>query len=186
MSSGYELLDCKDRGEGIFATKQFHAGDIVMIGIIEKDNVDNNHSHASQMGEFRHALHSENITKVNHSCNPNCGIRLNKTGAHDFVAMDSIKIGDEITFDYAMRNYSVEYFPKKCCCGENNCRGSITGWKDLPERFKSKYKGYVAPYLIEIDLRSKELRPKDIHLRNFKSTPKKILMVNRPGSTRHI
>ncbi|MDO8864267.1 SET domain-containing protein-lysine N-methyltransferase [Haliea sp. E1-2-M8] len=156
MNNGYEQLDSPDKGEGIFAIKQFHRGDIVMIGVIEKDNIEN-HSHASQMGKFRYALHGGKITKVNHSCNPNCGINLNITGAHDFVAMQTIEIGDEITFDYAMRNYTTEYFPYECRCGAGNCRGSITGWKSLPDSFKSKYKGFVAPYLIEIDLRLNEL-----------------------------
>src|SRR5210317_1523625 len=102
VNNNYEILDCQVKGQGVFATKQFHSGDIVMMGVIEEDNIDKNHSHASQMGEFRYALHSENITKVNHSCNPNCGISLNKLGAHDFIAMHTIEIGDEITFDYAM------------------------------------------------------------------------------------
>ncbi|WP_299940480.1 SET domain-containing protein-lysine N-methyltransferase [uncultured Microbulbifer sp.] len=159
MNNGYELLDCKDKdkGQGIFATKRFHSGDIVMVGVIEEDNIDENHSHASQMGEFRYALHGGEIAKVNHSCNPNCGINLNEVEAHDFIAMHTIEIGDEITFDYAMRNYIIDHFPYKCCCGAGNCRGRITGWKDLPESFKSTYKGYVAPYLIEIDFRLKEL-----------------------------
>ena len=157
MNNGYELLDSLEKGEGIFATKQFHTGDIVMIGEIEEDDIEKNHSHASQMGESRYALHCGNITKVNHSCSPNCGINLNISGAHDFIAMQAIEIGDEVTFDYAMRNYCIEDFPYKCLCGAENCRGSIIGWKDLPDSFKSKYKGFVAPYLIEMDLRLKEV-----------------------------
>lgn len=151
MSTGYQLLNCSNKGEGIFATKRFHANDVVMIGTIEERNVDKNHSHASQMGEHRYVLHGGKITKVNHSCHPNCGIKLNAAGAHDFVAMQTIEIDDEITFDYAMRNYNVEFFPAICCCGAENCRGSITGWKDLPASFKSEYQGFVAPYLLEID-----------------------------------
>jgi hypothetical protein len=27
----------------------------------------------------------------------------------------------------------------------------ITGWKDLPDEWKSKYEGFVAPYLLELD-----------------------------------
>ncbi len=157
MNNGYELLDSLEKGEGIFATKQFHIGDIVMIGKIEEDDIEKNHSHASQMGEFRYALHGGKITKVNHSCSPNCGIKLNITGAHDFIAMQTIEIGDEVTFDYAMRNYCIEYFPYKCCCGADNCRGSISGWKNLPDSIKLKYKGFVAPYLIEMDLRLREV-----------------------------
>ena len=156
MDNGYKLLECQDKGQGVFATKQFQAGEIVMVGFIKEDNIDCNHSHASQMGEFRYAIHGGDITKVNHSCNPNCGISLNKSGAHDFIAMHIIEIDDEITFDYAMRNYNIQYFPNECCCGESNCRGSITGWKDLPENLKSDYKEFAAPYLIAIDLKLKK------------------------------
>lgn len=157
MKTGYELQDCEETGQGIFATKRFHKDEVVMMGIIEHYDIDENHSHASQIGEYRYAMHAGNISKVNHSCNPNCGVQLNATGAHDFVAMTMIEVGDEITFDYAMRNYAIAYFPDRCCCGESNCRGSITGWQDLPESVKKKYAGYVAPYLLEIDRRSKRL-----------------------------
>ena len=57
------------------------------------------------------------IAKVNHSCEPNCGIHLNASGAHDFVARQPITAGQEITFDYAMRNYTVEHFAAHCQCG---------------------------------------------------------------------
>lgn len=154
MNNGYQLLNSAEKGEGIFATKRFHKNDIVMIGSIMEDNIERNHSHASQMGEFRYALHGGLITKVNHSCSPNCGIKLNLAGAHDFVAMKTIEAGDEVTFDYAMRNYSIDYFPDNCRCGCKNCRRSITGWKNLPVDIKLKYTGFVAPYLIEMDLRA--------------------------------
>lgn len=157
MNIGYELRESIGKGEGIFATLRFLRGDTVMIGTIKKDNINGNHSHASQMGEFRYALHGGRITKVNHSCNPNCGIKLNVAGAHDFVAMRTIEIGEEITFDYAMRNYTIEYFPYECGCGSEQCRGSITGWKDLPAKFKLKYEGFVAPYLVELDRKKKKM-----------------------------
>ena len=151
MNNGYQLLDSPEKGEGVFATKQFNASDVVMIGTIKKEHVKKNHSHASQMGEFRYVLHGGLITKVNHSCSPNCGIKVNAAGAHDYVAMKTIEIGDEVTFDYAMRNYSIEFFPVTCCCEATNCRGRITGWKDLPASFKADYIGFVAPYLLEMD-----------------------------------
>ena len=55
------------------------------------------------------------------------------------------------SLDYAMRNYSIEHFPGGCLCGAGNCRGSVTGWKDLPRDRKRAYDGLVAPYLLEID-----------------------------------
>ena len=77
-----------------------------MVGVIEAE-LDHNHSHASQLSEKRFVLHGGLIAKVNHSCEPNCGIHLNASGAHDFVARQPITAGQEIIFDYAMRNYTV-------------------------------------------------------------------------------
>jgi len=150
LKDGFELRKSAGKGEGIFATMSFKASEIVMVGIIEKV-LEENHSHASQVGEHEYVFHAGLISKVNHSCDPNCGIRANETGAHDFVAIREIIVNEEITFDYAMRNYGVDYFPKQCICGSERCRGRITGWKDLPDEWKNKYEGFVAPYLLKLD-----------------------------------
>jgi hypothetical protein len=148
---GYELCTPRGgKGGGVRATRGFDAGETVMIGILEGE-VPQNDSHATQISRDKWARHADLGPKVNHSCSPNCGVELNDTGACDFVARRSIASGEEITFDYAMRNYSVEHFPDGCLCGAINCRGSVTGWKDLPEERKDDYKGQVAPYLLEID-----------------------------------
>ncbi len=157
MKDGFELRKSSAKGEGIFATKSFKVGDIVMVGVI-KEVLNGNHSHASQIGENEYVLHAGLISKVNHSCDPNCGIRINETGAHDFVAIRNISIFEEIVVDYAMRNYGVDYFPKQCMCGSRRCRGRITGWKDLPDEKKKEYEGFVAPYLLELDAKQHGLQ----------------------------
>jgi hypothetical protein len=150
MKDGFELRKSSGKGEGIFATKLFKVNDIVMVGLI-KETLNGNHSHASQIGEHEYMFHAGLIPKVNHSCSPNCGIRVNETGAHNYVAIKEIGVNEEITFDYAMRNYIIDYFPKKCMCGAKRCRGRITGWKDLPDEKKKEYESFVAPYLLELD-----------------------------------
>jgi uncharacterized protein len=110
-----------------------------------------NHSHATQVGPSRWALHGGLGPKVNHSCDPNCGVRLNEAEAFDFVARRAIGRGQELTFDYAMRNFTVDHFPSTCLCGASQCRGSVTGWKDLPEQRKADYGELVAPYLRTMD-----------------------------------
>jgi len=150
MEDGYSLKNTVGKGEGVFATRSFEACETVIVGVIEKV-LDGNYSHASQIGKNKYVLHAGLVSKVNHSCDPNCGIRLNETGAHNFVAIKDISDNEEITFDYAMRNYGVDHFPKKCICGSKKCRERITGWKDLPEKRKIEYKGFVAPYLLELD-----------------------------------
>jgi len=150
MEDGYELRTTDEKGEGIFATRPFEAGEIVMLGIIDKEYKENT-SHTAQIDENRYVIHKGLIPKVNHSCDPNCGIKVNEAGGHNFVAMKPIAIGEEIAFDYAMRNYSVDHFPPKCICGAKNCRGRITGWKNLQEDRRKAYEGFIAPYLFELD-----------------------------------
>lgn len=80
---------------------------------------------------------------INHSCDPNCGIK----GALKIVAMRNIKAGEEITFDYAMS----ESHPMRieCACGRPNCRKILTGndWKK--KGLRKKYRGFFSDYLAE-------------------------------------
>ncbi len=148
--AGYELSVSGDRGDGIFATRCFRVGETVMAGEIKR-RLPGNHSHATQIGLTEYVLLDGLGSKVNHSCDPNCGIRINAGGAPDLVARRNIPVGAEVTFDYAMRNYSIEHFPARCRCQAASCRGALTGWKDLPDDVKRAYRGLVAPYLLELD-----------------------------------
>lgn len=150
MSPEIELRRTPGRGDGVFALRAFKQGDTVLIGVLEAIDVAN-HSHASQLGEHAFGFHSGLTSKLNHSCDPNCGIRLNQSGAHDFVAIRNIAQHEETTYDYAMRNYRIEHFPSVCGCGSQICRGRINGWQTLPQSRKEEYAGFVAPYLIEMD-----------------------------------
>ncbi|MCA1707758.1 MAG: SET domain-containing protein-lysine N-methyltransferase [Actinobacteria bacterium] len=149
---GYELRQCLQvKGEGVFAVRHFQAGETVLVGVIER-RLTGNHSHATQVSRSQFVQLAGLGSKVNHSCDPNCGIRMNDSGAPDLAACRSIHAGEEITFDYAMRNYSIEHFLHRCQCGTPICRGRITGWKDLPRVRKAAYRGLVSPYLLELDL----------------------------------
>ena len=83
----------------------------------------------------------EDADFINHSCNPNCGIK----DKLKIVAMKNIKIGEEITVDYAMMESSDYSF--KCSCGSENCREVVTGndWKI--KELQNKYNGYFSNYL---------------------------------------
>jgi uncharacterized protein len=79
---------------------------------------------------------------VNHSCDPNCGLR----GQIALVALRRLEPGEEICFDYAMSD-GTPYDEFDCGCGAKHCRGRITGedWR-RPELWK-RYRGHFAPYL---------------------------------------
>jgi hypothetical protein len=148
---GVELRHAEDgRGDGVLATRPFAAGETVMVGFLI-EALSANDSHATQVAPERWALHGGLGPMVNHSCDPNCGVRLNGGQAFDFIARRPIGAGQELTFDYAMRNFTIEHFPSACLCGAAHCRGSVTGWKDLPAERKAAYGELVAPYLRAMD-----------------------------------
>ncbi|WP_299193712.1 SET domain-containing methyltransferase [uncultured Erythrobacter sp.] len=158
MKSVIEERTAQGRGQGIYALESFTKGDILYLGVLD-DRPITNHSHASQISKTRFGFHKGLGSKFNHSCDPNCGIMLNATGGHNIVAMRDIAAEDEATYDYAMRNYRIEHFTASCGCGHAKCRGSITGWKDLPQQRKDDYAGFVAPYLIEMDAETTAIAP---------------------------
>lgn len=148
---GIALRETADgTGDGVLATRSFAAGETVMVGFLI-GALSGNDSHATQVGRDSWARHGGLGPKVNHSCAPNCGVRLNAGQAFDFVAREPIASGQELTFDYAMRNLTIDHFPASCLCGADACRGTVTGWKDLPADRKAAYGELVAPYLRAID-----------------------------------
>ncbi|MCW3023515.1 MAG: hypothetical protein JWR30_2837 [Conexibacter sp.] len=148
---GVELRPAADgKGEGVLATRPFAAGDTVMVGFLVGE-LSGNDSHATQVGPDRWVRHGGLGPFVNHSCDPNCGVRLNAGQAFDFVARRPIAAGQYLTFDYAMRNFTIDHFPTACLCGALQCRGAVTGWKDLPAARKADYGHLVAPYLRAMD-----------------------------------
>lgn len=149
-TQGIELRSAGGKDEGVFATRKLLQGETVLVGFILTE-VPRNHSHATQVAADRWVQQGGLNSKFNHSCDPNCGTRQNATGAFDFVARNNIQVGEELTFDYATRNYIIQHFPSTCQCGAKECRRSITGYKDLPQKFKDRYSGFIAPYLVEMD-----------------------------------
>lgn len=84
----------------------------------------------------------DNILCLNHSCDPNVGVR----GQITFVAMRDIVAGSELTLDYAM----IDGDPQErmeCSCGASRCRGMITGddWRrpELQERYSGFFSRFI-------------------------------------------
>lgn len=86
---------------------------------------------------------------VNHSCDPNCGMKDSIT----VVAMRNIASNDEITIDYAMVNSGImldgcDNFV--CECGSGICRGKVTSfdWK-LPQ-VQQRYHNFFSPFVQQL------------------------------------
>lgn len=64
---------------------------------------------------------------INHSCKPNCAINITN---RMLFALQEIKTGEEITFDYNTTEAEISS-PFVCNCGAKNCLKYIRGYKYL-------------------------------------------------------
>lgn len=78
---------------------------------------------------------------LNHSCEPNCGIK-----GHHIVAMRTIQPGEEITIDYSTTNID-RLWKMKCSCRQPNCRKSIRSVIHMTPEWFSKYQGWMPSFI---------------------------------------
>ena len=163
MNPKLEIKDTGRYGKGVYAREDVKKGDILfVIGgyvlTVEDENRfdDDMKDKPMELSEYFSIgpLDPDDMKYlpshiVNHSCDPNVGFK----GQVFMVAMKKAKIGEELTFDYAMgmhehkdrkNKYTIE-----CLCGKKKCRGLITehDWK-MPE-LQKRYDGYFQWYLQE-------------------------------------
>src|SRR5947209_1286790 len=99
LSQGIIIKKTSKRGLGLFAKKEFHTGELVVHGRkIKKSKERTNHSF--QINWNSHVQLDKIARSINHSCNPNTGIRNNNCGGYDFIALRNVKKSEEITWDY--------------------------------------------------------------------------------------
>ena len=82
---------------------------------------------------------------LNHSCNPNSGIK----GKVTMIALQDIKEGEEITIDYSIIE-GDDLWEMKCTCGEKSCRGIIRSVRYIPEKQFKKYLPNVPTYFKDL------------------------------------
>ena len=150
-------------GQGLFSTVGIRTGEIIAIWdgfIATAAEVDLHWAEAryrngSQIGEnqFLVPYSAGAADHVNHSCNPNCGIR----GTHTLVALRDIPATEEITYDYAMTD-GCDYDVFACLCQSSQCRQRITGtdWKN--PTLQTAYHGWFSDYIANLILQLAGLR----------------------------
>lgn len=152
VSSKVEVRNSLINGKGSFAIESITKGETIFIkgGFIVKKNevyttsIINSYLPISDdyyIGAT--SLLDEESVKlyINHSCNPNCGMK----GEITFVAIRNIEKGEEITIDYAF--IDNEEYSFICNCGSENCRHVITGYDWKQTDIQSKYYNYFSQYL---------------------------------------
>lgn len=138
-----------NRGQGVFALKKIRKNEIVaqFDGPIYDDDFDDwtedllNHTIQFAKAAWRDSQGPARY--INHSCEPNCGIR----GLFKVVAMRAILPGEEITWDYEMTEKN-DWWRLRCKCGSPSCRKIIGNFARMPRHVREKYKGYISEWLV--------------------------------------
>lgn len=152
LSEKVEIRVSNTHRHGMFAIQPIKAGEVVFIKgghILKREQVfSSGVINSYHPIDDQYYLGATNIDEedgiklyINHSCNPNCGIR----GEITFVAMRDINTNEELTIDYAFLDN--EDYSFSCACGEKCCRSIVTGRDWRRKELHDKYLDYFATYL---------------------------------------
>lgn len=142
------LRRTKKFGKGVFAKSPIIKGELIakFDGTIYDDDFEewtrDLQNHTIQVGRSRWRDSKGLARFINHSCDPNCGIK----GLYNVVAMRDIKKGEQITWDYEMTEKS-DWWRMRCKCGSPLCRKWIGNYKNMPKKIRQKYKGFISRWL---------------------------------------
>jgi hypothetical protein len=87
------------------------------------------------LGNYRYMILDGSSLFINHSCDPNCGVRKES----ELIALREIKAGEEITFDYSSTVGFHSKWEMECKCGSSKCRGAIGSALSIPKDQLLKY-----------------------------------------------
>jgi hypothetical protein len=87
---------------------------------------------------------------LNHSCEPNAGIRKDSHQLFLFAARP-IARGEEIAIDYSTILGDDDIWTMRCDCGRKSCRRKIRRFGSLPAELKRRYlrQGLVPKYIVK-------------------------------------
>ena len=152
MDSGERLENSKIKivhgplGKAIIATDNLTPGEVILKAWGKPTKVRT--MHTIQISPDGHIVPDHPLGWFNHSCEPNCGllIKADEQIAEAHV-LRHVAANEELTFDYATFEYEIHHMPEECLCNAEKCRGSISGYKDMPEELREMYGDYIASYL---------------------------------------
>jgi hypothetical protein len=126
-------------GEALF---QFHGARISFVDAVAKGEQE---SYALQIDRDTYVDLDPLGCLVNHSCNPNVGLRPDGW----LIALRGVGEGEELRYDYST-TMDENYWTMPCECGEKQCRGRVMDFCTLPEDVRTFYlrRGIVQSHLL--------------------------------------
>lgn len=147
-----EIRPSPIHGNGMFASRPIHAGEIVVIigGTVltgEEFRVyiqAVSRYNAVQIGEDAHLVDIPTSPPgMNHSCDANLWMYDEVT----VIARREIPAGEELTQDYALYTTSPTWTMQPCHCGSRVCRQVVTGadWRraDVQDRYRDHFSPFI-------------------------------------------
>ncbi|EWY36574.1 hypothetical protein N825_26420 [Skermanella stibiiresistens SB22] len=74
---------------------------------------------------------------TNHSCEPNCGLRVRPDG-FSMIALYDIEANEELTYDYSTHQEHPDE-DMECACGTAGCRRMVRSFSTLPPALRNRY-----------------------------------------------
>lgn len=135
------------KGQGLFVSRDFGKNDILMRfdGVkILRENIEDFSSPITtcylQIGTNLYLnIENTNAYFINHSCNPNCYIKIIANTAF-LLASIPIANGAELTYDYSLTSTeNTDTWSMNCNCSKFGCRKIITGFNSINDTKQKEY-----------------------------------------------
>lgn len=157
LEERYYIAPSAIQGKGLFAKKKFLVGDIISQypygnredlrpwkQVPPKSEFAHNAIQVgfNAWGEGLYLAVPPNHPRsfLNHSCNPNAGLRFStgkKVNYCALLALLPIAVNEEITIDYSTTQF--EEWSQRCRCHQAICRRKITEFGRIPPQLQDKY-----------------------------------------------
>lgn len=127
QSSDFQIVHKSvDTGMGVITRRAFRRGEV--LAVMAGEIVNDIRQHTLQISADKHLFDPYFSGYFLHSCSPNISLDMAKMTV---TALKNISADSYLYMDYAeTEDVLFKQFP--CSCGSRNCRGWITGRKELP------------------------------------------------------
>ena len=135
----FHIDEC-DVGLGVFANRDIRPGEVILafggpvIDFAETKRRGSRECMPIQFAQNQYYDTQPPGVFVNHSCDPNAGIRNDR----DLVALRQIRLGEEVRFDYST-TMEEQSFTMQCLCGTRKCRRVVADFSTLPPDVQERY-----------------------------------------------
>ncbi|MFQ6128896.1 MAG: SET domain-containing protein [Thermoplasmata archaeon] len=150
----------KNRGLGVFTLRDFKRGEHIFHLDLTKlerytvkeidENPELHGDHADYVGHGKYVVDESPASYMNHSCEPNCYVKMKTIAIKDVYALRDIRKGEELTHDYTATSVDQVagkgFWEEECKCGSKNCRKILHGdFFRLPKELQKKYYPNLPP-----------------------------------------